>query len=318
MGIAHLNSYIRNNTSESSILKVNLSSLYGKIIAVDVSIYLYKFLAEEALLENMYMMMSLFKFYNITPIFVFDGIPPIEKTELLTKRYNDKMEAEKEYCVLKEQYSCTTSKENQKSIIYNMNSLRKKFIRLKKSDILKVQELIAAFGLTYIEAIGEADELCAKLVIKKKAYACLSEDMDMFVYGCYRVLRYLSLINETVIIYHLDKILIDLKLSLKEFKEICIISGTDYNLNINNKTNLYKTFHYFKIYKSISNKDNKMEFYTWLDNTTDYINNIYKLYNIYNIFLTENIELQKIQIQINPMNMNKIKEIMTQEGFIFL
>ena len=46
----------------------------------------------------------------------------------------------------------------------------------------------------------EADELCAKLVVKK-AFACLSEDMDMFVYGCPKVLRYLSLLNETVVVY---------------------------------------------------------------------------------------------------------------------
>ena len=71
-----------------------------------------------------------------------------------------------------------------------------------------------AFGVTYIEAKGEADQLCAKLVIKRYAYACLSEDMDLFVYGCPRVIRYLSLINETVIIYYLDNILNDLDLTL--------------------------------------------------------------------------------------------------------
>ena len=36
---------------------------------------------------------------------------------------------------------------------------------------------------------GEADELCAKLVIKRYAYACLSEDMDLFVYGCNKIMR---------------------------------------------------------------------------------------------------------------------------------
>jgi len=52
-----------------------------------------------------------------------------------------------------------------------------------------------AYGVSYIDADGEADQLCASLVLKNKVYACLSEDMDLFVYGCPRVLRYLSFIK---------------------------------------------------------------------------------------------------------------------------
>ena len=55
------------------------------------------------------------------------------------------------------------------------------FIRLKYNDIINVRDLLDAFGVYYIEATGEADEMCAKLVIKKYAYACLSEDMDLFL-----------------------------------------------------------------------------------------------------------------------------------------
>jgi len=174
-----------------------------------------------------------------------------------------------------------------------------------------------AFGVSYIEAEGEADELCARLVQKKFAYACLSEDMDMFVYGCPRVLRYLSLINETVILYSLDKILKDLKLSFEEFKEICILSGTDYNIITNNNMNLYKTLNYFKQYKN-SNSD--YDFYTWLDNTSNYINNIYELYNTYNMFECNSINLKQYNLHnLNkPVNKNMIEEIMKPEGFIFI
>ena len=71
--------------------------------------------------------------------------------------------------------------------------------------------------------------------------------MDLFLYGCPRVLRYLSLSNQNVILYHLDKILKDLDLTFKEFKEICVVSGTDYNSE--NSLNLYKILDYFKEYK---------------------------------------------------------------------
>ena len=85
MGIRNLNRYLRDNCPES-IRCINISELSGKKIVVDISIYLYKYEAENALLENMYVMLSIFRYYNITPIFIFDGKPPIEKKELLIKR----------------------------------------------------------------------------------------------------------------------------------------------------------------------------------------------------------------------------------------
>ena len=82
MGIKNLNRLLRESCPES-IRCINMSELSGKRIAVDISIYLYKYEAENALLENMYVMLSIFRHYNIIPIFIFDGKPPPEKNELL-------------------------------------------------------------------------------------------------------------------------------------------------------------------------------------------------------------------------------------------
>ena len=320
MGIQNLNSYLRKYTTDKAINKITLKELSGKKIVVDTSIYLYRFISEDALLENMYIMISLFKLYNIVPIFVFDGIAPIDKNKTIEKRNNEKLIAEEEYNKLKKESQSIDSNDKRYLTIMNtMEQLKKKFIRLKREDFQSIQELITAFGLKYIEAEGEADELCAKLVIKKYAYACLSEDMDMFIYGCPRVLRYFSLMNESVIIYYLEQILLDLDLTFNEFKEICIISGTDYSNSINsNNINLYKTFEYFKVYKTTNNSN--ANFYEWLENNSDYINNIYKLYSIYNIFKTDNINLKKIKIniKIQEVNIRKVEEIMKPEGFIFI
>ena len=40
-------------------------------------------MGENALLENFYLMISIFREYNIIPLFVFDGKPPKEKNDLL-------------------------------------------------------------------------------------------------------------------------------------------------------------------------------------------------------------------------------------------
>lgn len=316
MGIQYLNSYMKHNTKQSSIKKHEFKELYGRVIVIDTSIYLYRFIADGGLLENVYIMIALFRDHNIIPIFVFDGKAPVEKYKLLAKRNAEKKAAENKYYKIKMQLSETKNWNDSTTELYNdMIILKKKFIRLRAEDIIKVQSLMDAFGVTYIEAEGEADVLCAKIVQKKHAYACLSEDMDLFVYGCPRVLRYLSLMNKTVVLYSLDKILKDLDITFQEFKELCILSGTDYNTE--NRNNLYTTINLLKQFKK---SNASVDFYTWIDNTTDCISNIYELYNIYHMFQSNSINLKQYKLNkfIKPVNKSRIEEIMKPEGFIFI
>ena len=342
MGIKNLNKFLRSQCSTNAINCIHLSELSGKRIAIDASIYMYKFESENALIENMYLMLCIFRFYNIIPIFVFDGKPPAEKKELLLKRREDKILAEKEYKTLKDtlENNIIIDDEDRQEMINSMDILKKQFIYIKKEKVNAVKDLIKYYGATYYDAPGEADELCAMLVLKKKVWGCLSEDMDMFVYGCPNVMRYISLISHTVVCYHMKEILEELGLSQKEFREICILSGTDYNMYSNvsdtKKPCLDKTLKYFKKYnktrKSLLNdlslniiQDNVFkDFYDWLIETTDYIEDYELLMTIYNMFdLTKNnnhINLktfEKIKIMDGPIMNEMIKPLLEEEGFIF-
>ena len=80
MGIRYLNKLFREECKNKDAIKItHMSQLSGKKIAVDISIYLYKFVSDDQLIENMYLLLSIFRYYNIIPIFVFDGKPPAEK-----------------------------------------------------------------------------------------------------------------------------------------------------------------------------------------------------------------------------------------------
>jgi hypothetical protein len=80
MGIRNLNKFFREECKNSDAIKlINMKQLAGKKIVVDISIYLYKFTSECTLIDNMYSMLSIFRYYNIIPIFVFDGKAPAEK-----------------------------------------------------------------------------------------------------------------------------------------------------------------------------------------------------------------------------------------------
>lgn len=227
MGIRHLNKFLQQNCP-GSIKTITLSELSGKRIAIDASIYMYRFIAENGLLENIYLMISLFRHHNIHPIFVFDGKPPAEKNAVIETRKQNKQKAENEYVRLETTITDSTPEVEKKEIKHAMDALKKKFIRIRDSDVLNVKKLIQSYGVQYMDASGEADELCAKLALKGKVYACVSEDMDMFVYGCPRVIRYLSLLNQSAIMYDMKGILSSLSMTMDEFRMICVISGTDY------------------------------------------------------------------------------------------
>ena len=327
MGIRHLNKFLRNECKGENIKLIKVAELSGKKIAVDISIYLYKFIGDGLLIENLYLMLAIFRYFNIIPIFIFDGKAPTEKKELLQQRADSKNAARKEFNVLKQQLVDITDNDDKQEITNAMDLLKKQFVTISKSQIQLVKLLIRSYGATYFDAPGEADELCASLVIKNKAWACLSEDMDMFVYGCPRVLRYFSLMNQTVVLYNTEGILDNLDISQKELREICVLSGTDYNCNLENKNepSLFKTLTFFKKYKKDMKKDKgSKNFFEWLTENTDYIDDIELLKNIYDLFdlnssnqLHENIQVfDSIKIANGPIIKSDLYAILEKDGFI--
>jgi 5'-3' exonuclease len=205
-------------------------------------------------------------------------------------------------------------------IINNMDILKKKFVYIHKFDIANVKRLIAAYGATYYDAPGEADEVCSMLVLKNKVWACLSEDMDMFVYGCTRVIRYISLLNHTIVLYDTKAILEQLGITQKELREICVLSGTDYNYNIyesKSLPNLYKTLSHFKKYHK---EKSKLEFYDWLVEKTNYITDydiLKKIYNMFDINKNTFTNLENIKIINTNIVKTEVREILKSDGFIF-
>lgn len=319
MGIRNLNSFLQKNAS-NAISSIPLRDLSGKKIAVDVSIYMYKFLYHNSLIENFYLMLSIFRSHNITPIFVFDGKAPEEKRELINQRNSIKVTAEEEYNKLNELLQDDSKNaEERKDIMNHMKMLKKRLISVKRSDIDTVKQLIQSCGATYYDAPGEADVVCALLTIENKVWACLSEDTDMFVYGCPRVLRYLSLTAQTVSLYDFKKIIKRLKVSSKEFREICVLSGTDYNCN--SECSIYTCMNSFRKYKEANTY---MDFYDWMLEQNIDSESIQRVKQICTMFdLKNNVShdfiqtIRQLNIANNSSNQSEIEKILKADGFIF-
>ena len=228
MGIKHLNRLLLDKCNPSSIRKIHLSELAGRSIAVDTSIYLYKFVAENCFLEHFYLMISIFRHYSIVPIFVFDGKPPKEKMELLLKRRQHRQKSEAEYQKRKEQYEILENEAEKTELFKEMTIFKRESTSISYEHLYDVKALMRAYGVKYLQAEGEADILCVQLVNTGQVWGCMSDDMDMFVYGCPRVFRHLSLSKHEVIFYDTDAILSDLNMDMPAFREMAVLDGTDY------------------------------------------------------------------------------------------
>jgi 5'-3' exonuclease len=318
MGIKRVNRYLTDHCSKKAIFKTNLKIAEGKTIVIDTSIYMYKYMSQNALIEYIYLMISILLEYNITPIFIFDGKAPPEKRDLLRERSKYKKDAEKKYNELqKEIENPDVESHLKKDIIDELESLKKRFIRIKEKDIIKVKKLMDAYGVSYIVADGEADKLCAFMVKHGNAWACLSDDMDLFVYGCPRVLRHMSLLKHTIIMYDFHQILNEIGFVEESFREIMVLSGTDYN--INQKISLYDAVNWFNEYVTFYKNEQKCgTFYKWLC-TKNYCALDYdELLKIHNMFCL--IEDDTIYINIKNLikspNYAELKNILREDGFV--
>jgi len=320
MGIKNLNRFLRDNCSKKAITKKHLSYFKNKTVVIDTSIYLYKFASEGSLMESMYLFISVLKSYRITPLFIFDGKPPPEKNELLRQRKLEKKDAEQKYNALQAKLQSTNDNEDSKEIIQEMDNLKRQMVKIRDEDIKNVKRLMDAYGVIYYDAPGEADRLCAYLLKNGKAWGCISDDMDMFLYGCKYVIRNVSLMNHTAIYYDTDKILSELDMTENRFCEIMVLSGTDYNMNSN--TCLNETIKwYYEYIKYANNVNNPYGFYVWLLKNTKYITDYSRLINTYRIFqFNNNTDLENwdnIEIIEKELNNVALKEIMGKEGFVF-
>ena len=284
MGVKFLNAYI--NANCIGVRKCNLNEFSNKRIVVDASIYLYKYKGQKMLIEGIVNLIGLFAEYNIRPVFVFDGKPKHAKENELIERKKNKECAWQQLKALQSQ--------GQTDETLQMNSTR-----VSKSDICMVKYILTQLGILYIDALHEADEVCAMLMTNNQVDVCLSDDTDMYVFGCNTVIRELNP-DGVGTVYNLDIILFSMNMDFQTFKQLCIISGTDYyksGKNLYYYINLYKkcpplcNFYgwlyqhgYIKDYDSLRQAFNHYELDTYLDQ--------YKILHIPPIHhLTEQINL---------------------------
>jgi 5'-3' exonuclease len=317
MGIPKLNKWLIDNCRHDSIQKIHLTDLQDKRIAVDISIFLYRFLVDGNFMEQLYLFLSTLRYYCIQPVIIFDGKDPAEKRATIQRRQNDKKDAKTQYLLLEEELANTEDILLRQDIQKKMAALKKRMVRITWEHIDAAIELIKAFGFEYYLAPHEADQLCVHFAITNNVYAILSDDMDLLLSGAPRLLRGFHVSTHEVNLYDTFAILVDMNMTLEDFRATVALSGTDYelttprpNMAIKRCFELYEEYH-------IENKGESL--IDWLGHKG--IIEPVEYQHICSMFEHKAVELEEFVEKNKPMyrkmNLAEIRTIMRCHKFIF-
>lgn len=280
MGIKYLASLTKRYAPDS-ISHTNIKSHKGKTYAIDISIYMYRFVYNNGNhVESFCKQIMRLVRNGITPLYIFDGKPPKEKSETIKERVDRKREIserieklvqlrdEESDGEVSETESIVSTGESKDKIADEIEKLQKKMITITRQHNEDVVTLFELLGIPFIIANGEAEWLCSKLNKIGLVDYCISEDMDVLPNGASKFIRGLSINSNNAIIYDLDKVLQGFDMTMDQFIDTCILCGCDYCPKIYGIGSLtaYKLIkEHGSIEKIIENVCNKTEKYRVVD-----------------------------------------------------
>ncbi|NXR94504.1 GEN endonuclease, partial [Hypocryptadius cinnamomeus] len=152
---------------------VNVSSLRGKTLAVDLSLWVCEAQTVKKMvgvvtkphLRNLFFRFSFFTSMGIKLVFVMEGEAPRLKADTMSRRN------EMRYGPSKKAGAVGTGRS------------------LFKAMLKECLELLECLGVPWVQAAGEAEAMCAYLNAKGLVDGCITNDGDVFLYGAQTVYR---------------------------------------------------------------------------------------------------------------------------------
>lgn len=251
------------------LVTMNLSDLTGISVAVDISIFLNKYVksaGEIRWMETFIILMCTLKKHGIKPVCIFDGPnPPVEKrqeqdrrraeaakkksridhgTVLIKKLETGYVREDKSLSgELKEEIRTVIGPKRGKRENVNYDNvhdvlacLRDAVEKMTRQNLpilpeytVRAKEIIKIMGFAYFQADGEAEALCSGMCHLGYVDAVLSEDTDVLAIGAPFLLAKIDISAQTVVAISYRDILESLNMKSEEFRDLCILLGCDYN-----------------------------------------------------------------------------------------
>jgi len=252
MGVKDLRTFLKNK-NVNCFFTVPLLTFYEKRLAIDslnwVFCYLgsafksimnykkdilepisqeeiYNKLAEEFINFNIKLMN-----YGITPVWIWDGVSKDNKQVTKVERRKTKQQMiEKRDNIIKVLKEINPL-ERPYELIKELKQLMTNTVSLKRENIERLKHFSEEIGICTITAEDEAESLGSSLAVERIVAAIWSADTDTYPIGAPIVAKGFENIGGEIhinVVYTLN-ILKDLKLTHEEFRDFCIMLGTDFN-----------------------------------------------------------------------------------------
>lgn len=189
-------------------------------IGIDILPFLYNAKKQDqCIVTNIAKMIEFLRSKEIEPIFFFDGKPPTEKKEVVKER----AEARSQLEILTKEL---TDGPDREMVQYEIQRLQRSNPTVSYTERDLIKKFLYTMGVRYVNASGEADPLLAYLSKTNRLSAVISTDMDMLPRG----VEHLIMMNEAGewIMYTLSTILTNIHLTMPQFRNMCVLMGTDY------------------------------------------------------------------------------------------
>lgn len=328
MGINHLNKILK-KYSPNCFETINLSELKDSKLAIDTSLYMYKYkviFGEEEWLKAFCNLICCFRKNHIHPIFIFDSQAPPDKLEEQMERKAqrqklvDKLaQLEQDYKDYKEKGSITknlldvcegkakqhrllTKDESifrEDVVVNKIETLQKQTISINKDNFELVKKLLKVLKIPYYDAVTEAEALGAYLSREGRVNGIMTSDTDVLAYGATNFYKDINTSKGTIIRINMEKLLKELDMTQYQFRDMCIMCGTDYNKNIP-KIGPMKAYSLMKEHKNID----EMATQTQKDVT------ILKHHRVRELFTFENNYFPKRISKCGKVDLNKVQKFL--------
>ncbi len=282
MGIRNLNKFLQKHAPQIFSEK-HLSEYSGKRIAIDITLYLYRFkTSHRGKWMNAFLnMIALLRKFSIQCIFIYDTKAPDMKYAKIQERKLRRATAEKRIQDIQtaidewnahgesehtEILTLIMEKHSNHSlmllqpinviaipikldvILMELSRLEKQIVYISRQDIQSTKDILDILGIVHFDSPNEAETMASHMCCHGLVHAVLSNDTDVTTYGTPVFLSNLN--REMVTELKIVDILESTELTLSQFRDLCIMCGTDYNNNIY-RIGSEKSYRLIKKYGSI-------------------------------------------------------------------
>jgi 5'-3' exonuclease len=263
MGIKHLHKFLQKHAPDVYMANQPLSAFSGKRIAIDTFLYLfqYKRQSRNKWAPSFVQLLLKMRRHHIECVLVYDTKTPLLKQPAVAERRERRRQLESALAAAeqaKAEYVAhpdapppplllTIMARHAPKLLLRMSSsapafvdmrvidaeiarIDKQIVRITPEDVELTKALATAMGIPVICAPYEAETTASHLCCHGLVDAVLSDDTDVLVYGTPRFLT--NLHGDTVTEIRASSVLESLEMTLSQFRDFCIMCGTDYNKNI--------------------------------------------------------------------------------------